>query len=541
MSGTKRYFIPKFQRDYSWEEENWEELWNDIFRSVESEDGEHYMGYLVLLSQSNDQYSIIDGQQRLTTISILILSVLYYLNNVLKDEPNVNERITELKNSYIGKKSPINLTVEHKLTLNKNNSLVYTRLINNENLPKSLKPTEVLMKECFDYFNKQVASLSWSGIKLAEFVESLTSKIYFTRITVNDELNAYKVFETLNSTGVKLSSTDLLKNYLFQIVDGENKEDKEEHLNLLDNKWSYISNKLEYEDFPNYLRAYWNGRNRVVEQKNLYKTVRKEIIDATLAFNLVTELEQNVEVYKGLISPKTNFFEDSEIQEYLTILKLFKVTQPIPLLLIAYEKFKTTTEFKKVLRDCVVFSFRYNVICGLNPNKLQDIYSKTSLELLKTGKYNSNEIKSAYPDDDFFLLNFSKKDFKKSTQNIGIIKLILTKIENQISNTQYSFTESKITIEHIVPEKNNNNKWELADEQHKNMVYKIGNHTLLSKSDQGKAADNLFNEKKEIYKNSVYNLTKKIAEKYPTWDSNSILEHQNWIGQQCKSYWSINF
>lgn len=540
MSGTKRYFVPKFQRDYSWKEEHWGELWSDITEILNNEEGEHYMGYLVLLSKSNDQYDIIDGQQRLTTISILILSVLDYLYNVLRDEPDVEERIKLLKESYIGKKSSINLTVEHKLTLNRNNTLIYNRLIGNENLPKRLQPTEALMKNCFEYFYKQIVVLNLSGVKLASFVESITSKLYFTRITVTDELNAYKVFETLNSTGVKLSSTDLLKNYLFQLVDSENTIDKEEHLKILDDKWAYISTRLENDDFPDYLRAYWNGRKSVVEHKNLYKTVRKEITQASLAFDLVSSLEQHVEIYKGLITPRTNFFDDQEIQEQLTLLKLFKVTQPIPLLMVAHQKFKTNSEFKKVLRDCVVFAFRYNVICGLNPNGIQAMYNKTSLTLLKTGKYDKSEFKDKYPDDDFFVLNFCKKEFNKSTQGTGLLKTILTKIENTLSKTTYSFTEPKITVEHIVPEKFNPT-WGLSEEIHSSVVHRIGNHTLLSKNDQNKAGNEVYDIKRKVYKNSGYNITKKIAEEYSEWNESTIDAYQQWIAEQAKSTWSINF
>ncbi len=237
------------------------------------------MGYLVLLDRNNDLFDVINGQQGLTTISIIVLSVLHYLSNVLKDEPFVADRIAELKSSYIVKRSSTKLIVEHKLTLNKNNNLVFTRLINNENLPlKGLKPTEILMRECFEYFNKQISTLNRNGEGLAAFVENIVNKIYFTRVIVTDELNAYKVFETLNSTGVKLSSTDLLKNYLFQIVDDAADDNKEEHIKIIDNKWSYISGRLENDDFPDYLRAYWNGRKRSLSKRIYTRQLKKKLM-----------------------------------------------------------------------------------------------------------------------------------------------------------------------------------------------------------------------------------------------------------------------
>lgn len=117
MGNGLRFEIPKFQRDYSWEAEQWDDLWLDLISLFEDEESEHYMGYLVLQTSNNKNFSIIDGQQRLTTMSLLILSVLKCLDDLINnniDSDNNNRRKEALRNSYIGNINPVTLISDNK-------------------------------------------------------------------------------------------------------------------------------------------------------------------------------------------------------------------------------------------------------------------------------------------------------------------------------------------------------------------------------------------------------------------------------------------
>ena len=213
------YSVPRFQRDYSWTSTEWDDLWRDI-ESLFEEGGEreHYMGYLVLQSTDSKNFDVIDGQQRLATLSILILAVLGNIQQLVDNdedrEKNIR-RLEQLRSSYIGYLDPVTLIPKSKLNLNRNNDNLYQRyLVPLEPAPRrNLKATEHLMRKAYDWFFEAVEnrfSQYKNGQSLAQFIDSLSDKLFFTVITVNDELNAYKVFETLNARGVKLSSTDLL-------------------------------------------------------------------------------------------------------------------------------------------------------------------------------------------------------------------------------------------------------------------------------------------------------------------------------------------
>lgn len=122
LSNGKSYEVPPYQRDYSWKQEHWEDLWEDLL-SIENTKEDHYMGALVLESGERKQFRIIDGQQRMATLSILILAsvdFLYSLADQNVDAQANKERAALLEGSYLGSKDPTSLRITSKLKLNAN-------------------------------------------------------------------------------------------------------------------------------------------------------------------------------------------------------------------------------------------------------------------------------------------------------------------------------------------------------------------------------------------------------------------------------------
>ena len=135
LSNGKKYFVPKFQRDYSWETEQLEDLWDDI--NLMGDDDYHYMGYLVIQGTEKNTFKIIDGQQRLTTFSLLVLAA----SKRLREMKNEKEREEELYRNFIGTKNIRTLEVKNKLTLNRNNNYHYKRLLKVKSFLKEEKRT----------------------------------------------------------------------------------------------------------------------------------------------------------------------------------------------------------------------------------------------------------------------------------------------------------------------------------------------------------------------------------------------------------------
>ena len=334
-SGGK-YYIPKFQRDYSWEEEQWDDLWQDIETMME-ESSDHYMGYLVLQTIDGKNSQIIDGQQRFTTISIIILAAIKSINKLIERGEDVEEnkqRVKTLKDTYIGNIDPITLEYDNILVLNRNNDGYYKEyIVKLGELPlRNTSYTEKLMRKCFEWYEKQLGNKFKTGREYAEFITKLVDNLYFTIIRVNNEMNAFKVFETLNARGVQLSSADLLKNYLFSLVDDSAQHP--ERIAVLEDKWSALTKNIQAEKLPVFIRYYWNSRNKTIRANDLFKAIRDNIKTSQEVFALLTDMISYSDVYMALLDANDELWQgDKDIAESIELLKIFTLKQPYSLLI----------------------------------------------------------------------------------------------------------------------------------------------------------------------------------------------------------------
>ena len=156
ISNNRKFIVPKFQRDYSWNNEQWDDLWQDIETMIIEHD-EHYMGYLVLQTQDEKNFYIIDGQQRFTTILLLIYAAIKCVEKQITQGIDVEDnkrRVESLKSLYIGKEDPVTLDYDNLLTLNRNNNSYFCDYILKlgDLKARNLTTTEKLMRSCFEYY-----------------------------------------------------------------------------------------------------------------------------------------------------------------------------------------------------------------------------------------------------------------------------------------------------------------------------------------------------------------------------------------------------
>lgn len=535
-----RYEIPKFQRDYTWEIEQWEDLWNDILNLQSDEEFDHYMGYLVLQTKDSKNFQVIDGQQRLTTLSILILAVLKCIKTIGDsgiDAGDNEKRLELLRSSYIGYLDPATLVSNNKLKLNRNCDAYYSNyLVTLKELPtRNINTSEKQMRACFNWYFDKLKNVFKTGKELAKFVDSLVDRLFFTRITVSDDFNAFKVFETLNAQGVQLSAADLLKNYLFSKID-ETKPHISE-IETVESLWANIIQKLRDKKFEEYLRYFWNSKHKTVRKTELFKTFRKEITTKTEVFTLIRDLDKTADIYMALQDPNDELWiEKPEISDALNELKLFKIKQPLSLLIAAYENLDETL-FITLIQKCVIISFRYNIICGLNPNEQEEVYNAVARKIIETKQFIEEDFKSIYVENEKFETSFKSKEFTDNKQ----VKYILGKIEKYKYHHDIPFENSLFTVEHILPQ-NADEKWgKFSNESIKRNIYNLGNLTLLEKKLNREADVSPYSVKKLLYQRSDCKATQEIAEKYEKWTENTILERQKEFAKDAKSIWQLQF
>lgn len=549
MGNGLSYSVPRFQRDYSWTQDEWDDLWQDI-QEVLRPGGEpaHYMGYLVLQTQDQKSFDVIDGQQRLTTLSLLVLALLRNFQDLVEAgvEPENNKRrIDQLRNAYIGYLDPVTLIPKSKLNLNRHNDGYYKDfIIPLQRLPqRGLSSSEHLLRKAFEWYCKQLRDTyapRRDGAVLARFIDDLADKLFFTVITVTDELNAFKVFETLNARGVRLSPTDLLKNYLFSVVHRENAGSHE--IEALERRWESMVGRLGGESFPDFLRAHWNSRRRFVREADLFKTIRAGTPGKADVFELVRQMEQDIDVYAGLSNPEGPLW-DPEQRRHVRELRMFNVRQPWPLLLSAHRAYDASG-FTEVIRACSVISFRYNVIGGLATNEQERIYNSVAQKIAEGLMGRPGDVIRSlipvYVSDNQFRGDFAEKTLRTTAaRNRQVVRFILFSLENHLSGRDLDMESEQYTLEHILPENPENNWPQFEGDQLEEFIYRIGNIAILESGLNRDIGNATFEKKKALYLQSAFETTRKIAAENAEWTGERLAERQRWMAKQATSVWRI--
>lgn len=540
ISNNRRFIVPKFQRDYSWNNEQWDDLWQDIETMIAEHD-EHYMGYLVLQTQDEKLYYIIDGQQRFTTVLLLIYAAIKCVEKLISKGIDVEDnkrRCESLKSLYIGKEDPVTLDYDNLLTLNRNNNSYFCDYILKlgELKARNLTATEKLMRSCFEYYEKKLSGKFNTGKEYASFIQTVADGLHFTQIVVNDEMNAFRVFETLNARGVQLSSADLLKNYLFSKVDSNTTHSS--RIDTLERKWSILTDNIKAEKLPEFLRYYWNMQHKTIRANAVYKTIRQEIKEDKQVFLLLDDLISYSDIYMALTDGNDEMWTDNDVKENIALLNLFRLKQPFSLLMAA-KKNLSDNEFKRVLKAVITMCFRYNVICDRNPNDQEGPFNSLAQSISIDKTVELQKLSSIMVDDAEFKTAFKEKIFPYNSRNAKVVKYILGKIEYFKGSTQaVRFDDDNVSIEHIYPQ-NPSDEWELDESKMQRYIFRLGNMCLLEKGLNRDIQNSGFEDKVPVYQKSSCYYAKKIGSSYTDWNDNSIVKLQSEMANAAVSIWSV--
>lgn len=547
----KSYSVPAYQRDYSWSEEQWEDLWNDIVGLMPDAQDHHYMGALVIQGKSDREFLVIDGQQRLATLSLFALAVISKLNTMAKqgiDADSNKERAQQLRNRFIGEKDPASLTESTRLLLNDTDNDFYQDYLvqlkeplNPRKLPKSNN----LLWKCFLYFTKrlnELGKLETDGEAVAGILsETAARQLLFILITVDDELNAYTVFETLNARGLELTTTDLLNNYLFSLVKVRT------DLKALQRRWAKLIATVDQERFAEFLRYHLLCKQSEVRSQRLFKLVRDRTKKQEDVFALLDELESRAELFAAVLDPNHGYWmELPDARPYIRELSLFRVRQMMPLVFAILESF-SEEDFVRVLKLLSVISFRYNVISSLNTNVLERVYPGAARAVIAGDATSSADvfelIKPVYVDDEKMRQDFSLFVINPRGRKKKLAKYILARFEQDVSGRSCDFETDPGTVEHILPE-NPMGAWDEAfpSDLQETSVYRLGNLTLLEASANKEISNATYDEKIDAYKNSAYALAKEIPEIAPEeWTPELVGKRQQQLAARAAHLWRSDF
>lgn len=556
MEVGNSYQVPSFQRNYAWGEDEWDDLWKDIIGLTSEEvDQSHFMGFLVLHEQNRAHFTIIDGQQRLTTISIIILSAISILIDMVQKGDNIELNTARRKaifELYIGNINLKNMNVSAKLTLNIFNNFYYQNyMIELGELPSiGLNESEILMRQAFFWFKRQLETFcdkdTDKGAGLVALVDIVVSRLFFSAVTVSSDSNAFELFETLNARGIRLSATDLLKNYLYSCIGGESMESPAA-LRDLETKWYQIASCLGEDSFAEFLRIFWNSQSKIVRKNALFKTLSREIRGQRKAFDLLKKLDCAAPVYAALRSPSDILWTPRE-RTALREIELMDTAAPLSFLLTCHKVFYESGRqmFTRIVEAIAGIAFRCEIVGNTAFNEQERVYNEVALKILAQ-EYTSekqilNALKALYPDDELFRMSFSKKSIPTITnKSKRIVRYILFRIEKQRSNISYDVFNEKYTIEHIFPV-NPSEGWSVAEfRQLRPMVFRLGNMTLLEAASNRALGNSSYKQKREAYKTSVFQTTRAIAEHYGEWNADILSTRQEHMADIAAQIWKVRF
>tara|TARA_B110000908_G_C10248427_1_gene450300 strand:- start:379 stop:2880 length:2502 start_codon:yes stop_codon:yes gene_type:complete len=496
-----QFVIPVYQRNYDWTNNESKELLNDIIVVEAKNRGTHFIGSIVFIHEGAYSTSevkelvIIDGQQRLTTINILYVALYRFAkdNNMHQEADMVYNKF--LVNQYVQQESS-----KLKLKQTDTNSLAFKAIMNStEN--EFAHYSNVI--ENFNYFKLAITKDSFNtilnGLKRLIFVEISLER---------GKDDPQRIFESLNSTGLDLSQSDLIRNYILMDLDPKNQHKIFEQIwsPIEENARDLVKQKSVVSD---YIRDYLTLRNKKIPNKNkVYLEFKKLYNEKDETYTQELENIKSLSIhYKKFINPST--IQDNNIRRELEYISRLEINVAFPFLLQVFEDAENglinLNELIKILKLIQSYTWRRFVV-GLPTNALNKIfmtlysevdteeyYDSIALALIKkrgSAKFPTDEdLKTALKDKDLYNIQSKNRNY------------MFELLENYNNREYVNTSNENITIEHIFPQTPNEdwNKALTPDDYFQfkeKYVNTIANLTLSGNN--GALSNKSFKDKKEM-------------------------------------------
>lgn len=562
------YVIPRFQREYSWEDEHIGEFWKDLTDSFKAGNAEPYFfgTFVFIQTTQTEKYKVVDGQQRLST-SITLLSVIrdfLFEFNKERDVENIQHYI-ETDEISAGKK-------EFRLEMSRNNQDFFLAKI--LTIGKASEKDNIV----YDNISKRNKGLATAYhffyVKIKEELKGIPEKDkmieYLVRISnhflkyfvvvkniIDTPERAYRIFDTINNRGIGLNESDLVKNYLLEQIDHAGGD-----IDFWYNKWLAMLTVLDnaHVKESDFLRHYLMAHYRPTGPKDVFDTVLDAIKDDKQAEDFIDKIHTSSKTYRKLKDPeKTDWFGDKDIVESLQAFNSLNAKVIYPVLLKGVDVFNTNPKaFSSFIQCILIFFFRSRTICKTNASSLETLMNSICLEMRETTALTIHDIEkklkksSEYPTDEQFKFDFTRFD-ANAKNSFYILKNLNIELHGGVKSMTLSTDKDNVSVEHIMPKIITKSEWEIylnnkkgfknkteLDDYHKNNLWKIGNLTMLNRTKNSSAQNNSFMKKcEEIYKNDDAKIVNHLLT-WKEWNAEAIFARQQILADVALKIWKIS-
>lgn len=546
MEGSKkRFIIPVYQRNYDWKIENCKQLYDDLIQVIKNNSKTHFFGSIVSVyepSGRNTEFLIIDGQQRLTTMSLLFLAMYNLLEEkiIISEDESLKDQIYE--DFLVDKYQPQEKRM--KLKPIKNDQKAFSKLFNSKD--DYIKDSNLTIN--YSYFYERIQK---QEITIDELFDAIC-RLEIINITLNNEDNPQLIFESLNSTGLDLSEGDKIRNYILM---GLPKQKQDEYY---EKYWNCIEKCTKY-DVSSFIRDYLSVKQLVIpSQKKVYINFKKYVEDSSLKIiEILEDLLSYAKRYNILLCGKTSSKELNSCINRLNRLET-TVTRPffLEVLRLYDENQINLNEVAEAFSITESYLFR-RTICDLPTNALNKIFLLLNREIMRYDGTDSNYIeklkfallskkdRARFPNDDDFSLMFTEKPIYQMNSKNKIY--ILERLENfgtlEDKDIYRHYDEGEYSIEHIMPQ-HLTPAWikELGDsyeEIHDTWLHRIANLTLTAYN--SKYSNSTFVEKKTMkngFEDSGIRLNTYVSKKYK-WTLAELRDRNDYLLKRALDIWAF--
>lgn len=542
LNTSRQFIVPIFQRNYSWQKNQYEQLWFDILRASKfKEKQNHFIGSIVYIDMGTpagrpQQLLLIDGQQRLTTISILLCAIKDYVQKFNLETKLIN--LAKIKNQFLYNSDEIDED-KYKLLLNVQDKETYIKLIDNTIFTVNKPATNII--KCYEFFYERIEDFIKQDGQIDEIYAGIF-KLSLVSISLDkDSDNPQMIFESMNSTGKDLSQTDLLRNYLLMDLTPE------KQTRLYKTYWKPMEElfgediyKNDVNKFDYFIRDFLTLKSDtgyICKINNVYENFKRYYLDNNCEkFAVLRDLFTYAKYYAciDLLQEK-----DDELKLYWQEFKKLDSHVVYPFLLKLYDDYSRQIlikeDFKKILQVVISYLWR-RAICEIPTNSLSKTFA-TLYQAVDKDDYVNSVIKA-------FVFKSSYKRFpsdyevreKLQTKDIyhfRLRKYLLEALENYYHKEPIDLNTANYTIEHIMPQNIEHNlSWQQMlgedwQEVHSLYLHSLGNLTITGYN--AEMSNKSFVEKvngESGFKHSHLKLNESIAQS-DVWNKKAIQRRTN--------------
>lgn len=542
LNTSRQFIVPIFQRNYSWQKSQYEQLWFDILRASKfKEKQNHFIGSIVYIDMGTpagrpQQLLLIDGQQRLTTISILLCAIKDYVQKFNLETKLIN--LAKIKNQFLYNSDEIDED-RYKLLLNVQDKETYIKLIDNTIFTVNKPATNII--KCYEFFYERIEDFIKQYGQIDEIYAGIF-KLSLVSISLDkDSDNPQMIFESMNSTGKDLSQTDLLRNYLLMDLTPE------KQTRLYKTYWKPMEElfgediyKNDVNKFDYFIRDFLTLKSdtgHICKINNVYENFKRYYLDNNCEkFAVLKDLFTYAKYYACIDLLQEN---DDELKLYWQEFKKLDSHVVYPFLLKLYDDYSRQIlikeDFKKILQVVISYLWR-RAICEIPTNSLSKTFA-TLYQAVDKDDYVNSVIKA-------FVFKSSYKRFpsdyevreKLQTKDIyhfRLRKYLLEALENYYHKEPIDLNTANYTIEHIMPQNIEHNlSWQQMlgedwQEVHSLYLHTLGNLTITGYN--AEMSNKSFVEKvngESGFKHSHLKLNESIAQS-DVWNKKAIQRRTN--------------